>query len=135
MKKPAELENYILTYYQKISDGTITVGKWVKLCYEMIIKGLENKSFFYDSKKAHRAVNFIEKFCHHHEGALAPQNIKLELWQKAMISVIFGIVDEDGTRHFREVLCVVGRKKDSSSFHDRKSRFTHCSPFSLSHSL
>lgn len=110
MKKPAELENYILTYYQKISDGTITVGKWVKLCYEMIIKGLENKSFFYDSKKAHRAVNFIEKFAHHHEGALAPQNIKLELWQKAMISVIFGIVDEDGTRHFREVLCVVGRK-------------------------
>lgn len=110
MKKSEEKENYILTYYQKISDGTITVGKWVKLCYEMIIKGLENKSFFYDSKKAHKAVNFIEKFAHHHEGALAPQNIKLELWQKAMISVIFGIVDEDGTRHYREVLCVVGRK-------------------------
>lgn len=110
MKKSEEKENYILTYYQKISDGTITVGKWVKLCYEMIIKGLENKSFFYDSKKAHKAVNFIEKFAHHHEGALAPQNIKLELWQKAMISVVFGIVDEDGTRHFREVLCVVGRK-------------------------
>lgn len=110
MKKTEEKENYILTYYQKISDGTITVGKWVKLCYEMIIKGLENKSFFYDSKKAHKAVNFIEKFAHHHEGALAPQNIKLELWQKAMISVVFGIVDEDGTRHFREVLCVVGRK-------------------------
>lgn len=110
MKKSEEKENYILTYYQKISDGTITVGKWVKLCYEMIIKGLENKSFFYDSKKAHKAVNFIEKFAHHHEGALAPQNIKLELWQKAMISVIFGIVDEDGTRHYREILCVVGRK-------------------------
>ena len=47
MKKTADKENYILTYYQKISDGTITVGKWVKLVYEMIIKGLENKSFFY----------------------------------------------------------------------------------------
>ena len=110
MKKTADKENYILTYYQKISDGTITVGKWVRLVYEMIIKGLENKSFFYDPKKAHRAINFIEKFAHHHEGALAPQNIKLELWQKAMISVVFGIVDEDGTRHFREVLCVIGRK-------------------------
>lgn len=110
MKKPAEKENYILTYYQKISDGTITVGKWVRLCYEMIIKGLENKSFFYDSKKAHRAINFIETFSHHHEGALAPQTIKLELWQKAMLSIIFGIVDEDGLRHFREVLCVIGRK-------------------------
>lgn len=110
MKKPAEKENFILTYYQQISDGTVTVGKWVRLAYEMIIKGLENKSFFYDSKKAHRAINFIEKFAHHHEGALAPQNIKLELWQKALISCIFGIVDEDGTRHFREVLCVIGRK-------------------------
>lgn len=110
MKKPTEKENYILTYYQKISDGTITVGKWVRLCYEMIIKGLENKSFFYDPKKAHRAINFIETFAHHHEGALAPQTIKLELWQKAMLSIIFGIVDEDGSRHFREVLCVIGRK-------------------------
>lgn len=110
MKKTAEKENYILTYYQKISDGTITVGKWVKLAYEMIIKGFENKSFFYDSKKAHKAINFIEKFAHHHEGALAPQNIKLELWQKALVSAVFGIVDKDGYRQFREVLCVVSRK-------------------------
>ena len=110
MKKTPEKENYILTYYQKISDGTITVGKWVKLAYEMIVKGLENKSFFYDSKKAHRAINFIEKFAHHHEGALAPQNIKLELWQKALVSTVFGIVDADGNRQFREVLCVIGRK-------------------------
>lgn len=110
MKKPAEKENYILTYYQQISDGTVTVGKWVRLAYEMIIKGLENKSFFYDSKKAHRAINFIEKFAHHHEGALAPQNIKLELWQKALLSCVFGIVDEDGSRHFREVVIVIGRK-------------------------
>lgn len=110
MKKSSEKENYILTYYQKISDGTITVGKWVRLVYEMIIKGLENKSFFYDSKKAHRAINFIENFAHHHEGALAPQTIKLELWQKALLSCVFGIVDEDGTRHFREVVIVIGRK-------------------------
>lgn len=110
MKKTPEKENYILTYYQKISDGTITVGKWVKLAYEMIVKGLESKSFFYDSKKAHRAINFIEKFAHHHEGALAPQNIKLELWQKALVSAVFGIVDADGNRQFREVLCVVSRK-------------------------
>ena len=110
MKKTPKLENYILTYYQKISDGTITVGKWVRLCYEIIIKGLEDKVFFYDPKKAHKAINFIEKFSHHHEGSLAPRLIKLELWQKAMISLIFGIVDEDGSRHFREVLCVVARK-------------------------
>ena len=53
---------------------------------------------------------FVEQFCHHHEGELAPQRIKLELWQKALLSVIFGIVDEDGYRQFREVFIVMGRK-------------------------
>ena len=56
------------------------------------------------------AIRFIQTFCRHHEGALAPGRIKLELWQKAMISVIFGIVDEEGFRVYREVLIVIGRK-------------------------
>lgn len=102
--------NYIYEYYQKINDGTISVGKWIHLVYEMIIKGLENKSFFYNHKKAMAAITFIENFCHHHEGALAPGLVKLELWQKAMVSCIFGIVDEEGFRQFREVLDVMGRK-------------------------
>lgn len=103
-------ENYILTYYQQIKDGTATVGKWIRLAYEMIVKGLENGSFFYSHKKAAAAVMFIETYCHHHEGELAPGRLKLELWQKAFLSCVFGIVDRDGLRQFREVLLVVARK-------------------------
>lgn len=102
--------NYILAYYQQIQDGTVTVGKWIRLAYEMIIKGLESKSFFYNHKKAQAAVVFCETFCHHHEGELAPGLLKLELWQKAFLSVLFGIVDAEGNRQFREVLLVVARK-------------------------
>ena len=104
------MNNYIYAYYQQIIDGSVIVGKWVRKIYEIIIKGLENKSFFYDHKKAKAAVLFIEGFCRHHEGALAPQLIKLELWQKALISIIFGIVDKTGARQFREVFLVIGRK-------------------------
>lgn len=102
--------NYILAYYQQIQDGTVTVGKWVKLAYEMIIKGLENKAFYYNHKKTTAAILFIENFCHHHEGELAPGKIKLELWQKAFLSILFGIVDDDGMRQFREILLVIARK-------------------------
>lgn len=104
------MNNYILTYYQQISDGTVTVGRWVRLLYEIIIKGLEEKRFFYSQKKAAAAIRFIENFCHHHEGALAPQLIKLELWQKALLSIMFGIVDESGMRQFREIVLVMARK-------------------------
>ena len=42
--------------------------------------------------------------------------MKLELWQKACVSVIFGIVDADGLRVFREVFIVIGRKNGKTLF-------------------
>lgn len=102
--------NEILKYYQQITDGSVTVGRWVKLLYEYIVRGLEAREFFFNAKKATAAIRFIEGFCHHHEGALAPGRLKLELWQKALVSVIFGVVDETGARQFREVFFVVARK-------------------------
>ena len=64
--------------------------------------------YFYDARKAERAIRFIEEFCHHCEGR--DDLIRLELWQKAMVAVIFGIVDADGFRIWREVFIVIGRK-------------------------
>ncbi|MBQ1297945.1 MAG: terminase large subunit [Clostridiales bacterium] len=104
------MDNYIYSYYQQIVDGSVIVGQWTKRIYEIIVRGLEDKSFFYDHKKAKTAVMFIENFCHHHEGELAPKRLKLELWQKALVSIIFGVVDETGARQFREVFLVVARK-------------------------
>lgn len=109
------MDNYILTYYQNIKDGTESAGKWIKLVYEYIVNGLESGAFFYDAKKAHRKIRFIEKHLHHVKGKLAPKTVKLELWQKAMISVMFGIVDADGLRQFREVVAVMGRKNSKST--------------------
>ena len=115
MKKPKKNEeDWILTYYQGISNGTYLVGRWIQLIYEYIIKGRQEKLFFFDGAKANRAIDWIESHCFHTEGPLAPQSLTLEVWQKAMISAIFGIVDENGCRQFREVLLVVGRKNGKS---------------------
>lgn len=108
------MNNYILAYYQGIQDGSVVVGKWIRLFFEYIVKGLENQSFFFDQKKANRAIRFIETFCHHCEGR--DDLLKLELWQKAIVSVIFGILDSDGLRTFREIIVVVGRKNGKTLF-------------------
>lgn len=110
------MEDYILTYYQQIKDGRTTVGRWIIALYEYIIKGLEDGLFFYDIKKAHRAIRWIEKHTHHVKGKWAPKTISLELWQKAAVSLMFGIVDKDGNRQFREVFMLMGRKCGKSSF-------------------
>ena len=100
----------IWQYYTAIRMGNITAGKYIRQWYELIIKGLKEQSFFYSDKAYKRAARFIENFCHHHEGRLAPQLIRLELWQKAFLAVIFGILDANGKRQFREVLLVIARK-------------------------
>ena len=103
-------DNYIYAYYQQIKNETVTVGEWIERVYEYLVKGLEKKLFCFDQKKANDAIEWIEAHCFHTEGPLAPGSIKLELWQKAFISAIFGIVNEDGFRQFREVFLVIGRK-------------------------
>ena len=110
------MNNYILEYYQSIKDGSILVGDWVLKWYELVIKGLEEKAFFYVPKKAALAIKFVENFCRHHEGAIAGDLFKLELWQKAFLSVVFGIVDEDGNRQFREVVLIIARKNGKTLF-------------------
>lgn len=104
------MNNYIYEYYQKITDGTIIVGRWIKIWYKYVVDGLEKGLFHFDAKKAQKAIRFVENFCRHHEGALAPQLIVLELWQKALLSVLFGVMDATGHRQFREVLVVIARK-------------------------
>lgn len=107
-------DNWIYSYYQKIKDGSEVVGVWMHRLMEYIVSGLENKLFFYNNKKANAAVDWIETHCFHTEGALAPNYFKLELWEKAFVSCIFGILDDKGYRQFREVLLVVARKNGKS---------------------
>lgn len=106
--------NYILAYYQAIQNGSEVAGKWVRLMYEYVVKGLQSQSFFFDQKKANKAIRFIETFCHHCEGR--DDLLRMELWQKAFVSVVFGVVGDDGFRQFREVVLVIARKNGKSLF-------------------
>lgn len=110
-----KMDNAILAYYQAIKSGAAVVGRWVELVYERIVTMLERKEVTFDQVKANRAIEYIETHCFHTEGELAPNPLKLELWQKAFISAIFGIMDTNGRRQFREVILLVGRKNGKSA--------------------
>lgn len=113
-KGKCKTDNYIFAYYQAIKDGSIVVGKWILMIYEYIVHGLEHGDFFFDQAKANKAIDYIENHCFHTEGEKAPGKLTLELWQKAFYSAIFGIVDEEGYRQFREIVLIVARKNGKS---------------------
>ena len=107
--------NYIFQYWEAIQNGTVTVGKWIRTIYKILVDGLKSGKWDYDEGKAEKAIKFIENFCHHSEGR--NDLLKLELWQKAIVSAIFGIMDKKtGYRQFREVFIVVARKNGKTLF-------------------
>ena len=109
------MDNHILAYYQKIKDGSIVVGRWIRLLYEIIVADFESGETYFSQREADKAVTWIEQHCFHTEGALAPGRIKLELWEKALVSAIFGIYDKKTQkRRYREILLVVARKNGKS---------------------
>ncbi len=105
-------KDYISEYKKKIDSGEIVTGKWIKLLYKIITEGLQEGKYFFNAKEADRAINFIENFCHHSKGR--NDLLKLELWQKAMISVIFGVQDDEKIRVFREIFVIIARKNGKS---------------------
>lgn len=108
------IRNYITEYNEAILSRKVRVGKWIKKIYSLICQKIESKEYFFDAKKAEKAIEYIENFCHHSKGR--NDLITLELWQKAAVSAMFGIVDENGTRIFREVFIVIARKNGKSLF-------------------
>jgi len=73
------------------------------------------EGFFLDEDRATRAIGFIEDMLTFTKGAKAGQNIDLEIGQKALIANIFGWVDADGFRRFKEVFYFIPRKNGKTT--------------------
>lgn len=109
------MDNWIFKYHEAIQKKEVIVGVWVRLCFEILTTRLLNGEWEFNEKKANKAIKFIENFCHHSEGR--SDLLHLELWQKAIVSAIFGIMDKTtGYRQFREVFIIVARKNGKTLF-------------------
>jgi len=107
-------KNWIFEYYQKVKDGRIIAGEYIQLILHRLVNGIQEKEFVYDGRKANHAIDWIEAHTFHTEGPLAPGPFKLELWEKAFVAALFGIVDDKGVRYFREAVLIVARKNGKS---------------------
>lgn len=111
--------NPILDYWHLIESGQEIVSDKVHRTYKHIVQGIiynEESVWEYDRHKAEHAIEFIERYCKHSKGSVAGKPFILELWQKALIGTMFGIVNKiDGYRKYQEVVLIVARKNGKST--------------------
>jgi len=107
------MRDYIQEYWDAIKSGEIVVCNKVFKQYEHLVQLKNNEiqtEYFYNEKRAEKALRFIMFYCRQSKGIDGGKRINLLLWQKAMICAIFGFVDVDGYRLFRDLFLVVARK-------------------------
>jgi len=109
--------DYVTQYLEAIKAGKCIVSKRTRRQYEKLVDDINNPKggYVFDQKKAEKPIAFIERFCKHSKGEWAGQPLKLQLFQKAFISALFGFVDaKTGYRKYRETLFYVSRKNGKS---------------------
>ena len=107
--------NPILEYWEAIESGKETVSKKVYKTYQKIVKDIQNPGkYFYSHKRGNHIIEFAENYCKHSKGKYGGKPVVLELWEKALLSTVFGFIDINGNRKYREAILIVGKKNGKS---------------------
>lgn len=102
-------------YATSVLDGEIVACDKIKKEYERLLNDLYDPGrWHFDEERAMRPISFIEKFCKKSQGGMG-ENLKLELYQKAMLQAAYGFVDDENLRRYREVLNIIGRKNGKTT--------------------
>ena len=112
------MSNYIDEYLEAIHSGKCIVGNRIRRQYEKLSKDIHEPrdGYIFDQRRAEKPIEFIERFCKHSKGEWAGKPVRLELFQKAFISALFGFVHETTEeRRYRETMLYVGRKNGKST--------------------
>lgn len=107
--------NPILEYWEEIKKGNIVVGDKIRRTYKKVVKDIKYPGeYFYSPKRGNHILEFAENFCRHSKGKCGGKRVKLELWEKAHLATVFGFIDIEGNRKYRESILIVGKKNGKS---------------------
>lgn len=110
----------IMEYYSQIKGGKVTVSRKVQRIYQKLAEdlsgstGADGTMYHYSPSRANHILEFAENYCRHSKGKLGGQLVVLELWEKAMLAAMFGFIDDEGRRRYREVVLIVAKKNGKS---------------------
>lgn len=106
---------YLEEYGTAVLDGKIVACRRIKQVYEKLLNDLYNpQRYHFDEAIANRHINFIETFCKQSAGDIGAP-LELQLFQKAKFQAIFGFVDDNNLRRYRECLTIEGRKNGKTT--------------------
>lgn len=109
--------SFFLQYLYEIRAGNIIVGREIRQELENLERDLLNNDLWaYDTKLAHVYINFIETFLKHTKSPFYGVPVKLMLFQKSLIELLFSFKHKDtGNDRFTVCHLLIARKNGKTT--------------------
>ena len=115
-KKPNIENSFFLQYLEEIRAGRIIVCRRLLKELENLERDLNNPRWYYDTRQATVFMNCIESFFKHTKSPFYGAPVRLMLFQKAFIELLFSFKDSaTGNNRFTYALLLIGRKNGKTT--------------------
>jgi phage terminase large subunit-like protein len=104
-------------YCDQVVKGEIPACKYLVKAVEKFLREFKDPDFpfTFEEAEAEAYCKMIPAVFRHSKGKWAGNPVELSPWQVFMVAQMFGWKRKDGTRRFRRVFCLVGRKNGKST--------------------
>lgn len=112
--------NYLMEYWEEIQSGRIIAGIELKTELKKLVDDLDNPRFKYETEDAHTRIKFMENLCLQSKKPFFNKPLKMLLWQKAFIEVVYSFKIYDNElgrwkRRFQDVILLIARKNGKTT--------------------
>ena len=115
------MSSYLLEYREAIRKGEIIAGRELIDELDNLIRDLDDPRYVYDTRDAEMRIDFMENCIKLTKSPFYGKPMKLLLWQKAFIEVVYSFkmadktyVDSDGVERlvdrFKKIVLLIARK-------------------------
>ena len=112
--------NYLVEYRERIRNGEIIAGRELITELDKLIDEMDDPRYKYDTTEAYIRIEFMENLCLQSKKPYYMKPMKLLLWQKAFIEVIYSYKkysDELGRyiKRFQDIMLLIARKNGKTT--------------------
>ena len=112
--------NYLTEYRERIRLGEIIAGRELILELDKLIDEIDDPRYKYDTTEAYTRIAFMENLCLQSKKPFYMKPMKLLLWQKAFIEVMYSYKkwsDELGRyiKRFQDIMLLIARKNGKTT--------------------
>lgn len=106
---------YLIQYREAIRNGEIIAGHELIEELDKLIEDLDNPRYIYDTTGAYERMDFMENCIRLTKAPFYNKPMKLMLWQKAFIEVVYSFKMADtGFDRFKKIVLLIARKNTKS---------------------